>query len=198
MNHEQTSNDRNRPEDHERGTERTTPSIYVASLADYVNGYLTGEWIDATQDIDTIREEIHAMLATSKSEAPEEYAIHDYEGFGTLRLGEYEDLDRIVAIAEGIKEHGEVFACWIDYTGLDPEDWHKFEDAYLGTYDSIESYADQMIDDLNLEAILDQTVPESFRSYVKIDRDALVRDLECGDIWYMEFDCQVLVFRSHI
>ncbi|PRA06568.1 antirestriction protein [Arthrobacter sp. MYb229] len=198
MNPEQTPNTWNSPEDHERSIEQTPPSIYVASLADYVNGYLTGEWIDATQDIDTIREEIQAMLATSKSETPEEYAIHDYEGFGTLRLGEYEDIERIAAIAEGIKEHGEAFACWIDHTGLDPEDWHKFEDAYLGTYDSIEAYADQMMDDLDLEASLDESVPESFRSYVKIDRDALVRDLEYGDIWYMDFDGQVLVFNSHI
>lgn len=198
MNHEHTPHAGNNPEDHERNIEQTTPMIYVASLADYVNGYLTGEWIDATQDIDTIREEIHAMLATSKSPAPEEYAIHDYEGFGTLRLGEYEDIERIAAIAEGIKEHGETFACWIDYTGLDPEDWHKFEDAYLGTYDSIEAYADQMIDDLELEATLDQSVPESMRSYVKIDRDAIVRDLEHSDIWYMDFDGQVLVFNSRI
>lgn len=198
MNAEQTPNSRNSPEDHERSIEQTPPSLYVASLADYVNGYLTGAWIDATQDIDTIREEIQAMLATSKSEAPEEYAIHDFEGFGTLRLGEYEDIERIAAIAEGIKEHGEAFACWIDHTGLDPEDWHKFEDAYLGTYDSIEAYADQMIDDLDLEASLDESVPESFRSYAKIDRDALVRDLEYGDIWHMDFDGQVLVFNSHI
>lgn len=198
MNHEQTPHAGNSPKDHERSIEQTKPMIYVASLADYVNGYLTGEWIDATEGIDTIREEIHAMLATSKSPAPEEYAIHDYEGFGTLRLGEYEDIERIAAIAEGIYKYGEAFACWIDYTGLDPEDWHKFEDAYLGTYDSIEAYADQMIDDLELESTLDQSVPESMRSYVKIDRDAIVRDLEHSDIWYMDFDGQVLVFNSRI
>lgn len=198
MNHEQTPHAGNSPEDHERSIEQTKPMIYVASLADYVNGYLTGEWIDATEGIDTIREEIHAMLATSKSHAPEEYAIHDYEGFGTLRLGEYEDIERVAAIAEGINKYGEAFACWIDYTGLDPEDWHKFEDAYLGTYDSIEAYADQMIDDLELESTLDQSVPESMRSYVKIDRDAIVRDLEHSDIWYMDFDGQVLVFNSRI
>lgn len=197
MNHEHHPA-RNDSEHHEQKPTETISEIYVASLADYVNGYLTGEWIDATQGIDGIREDITAMLATSKSEAPEEYAIHDFEGFGSLRLGEYEDLERVALIAEGVKKHGEAFACWVDHTGLDPEDWHLFTDAYLGRYESIDAYIEQMVDDLGIEAELDRIVPASFRSYVKIDKQTIRRDLEAGDIWYMEFDGQTLVFNSHI
>lgn len=32
----------------------TPKKIYVACLAAYNNGYLHGEWIDATQDVDSI------------------------------------------------------------------------------------------------------------------------------------------------
>ena len=56
-----------------------TPRIYVACLAAYNNGYLHGDWIDADQDVDEIRDEIATMLARSPIEHAEEYAIHDYE-----------------------------------------------------------------------------------------------------------------------
>jgi antirestriction protein len=68
--------------------------LYVASLSDYNAGILHGEWIDVT-DEGAMREGISAMLAsspTAKQEGlpAEEWAIHDYEGFGELRLSEYE------------------------------------------------------------------------------------------------------------
>lgn len=55
-----------------------------------------------------------------------------------------------------------------------------------------------MVDELGIEAELDRIVPEAHRSYIKFDRDALRRDLEADDIWYMELDGQTLVFNSHI
>ena len=39
--------------------------IYVADLAAYNNGKLHGVWIDATQDLDAIQDQINAMLADS-------------------------------------------------------------------------------------------------------------------------------------
>lgn len=54
-----------------------TPRIYVASLSDYNNGLLHGEWIDAGQEPDEIHEQVQAMLAESESPGAEEWAIHD-------------------------------------------------------------------------------------------------------------------------
>ncbi len=42
------------------------PSIYVAVLADYTNGYHHGKWIDATTSVEEINEEIDKLLRTSK------------------------------------------------------------------------------------------------------------------------------------
>ena len=75
-----------------------TPRIYVASLADYNAGRLHGRWIDADQSPDAIREQIGQMLAGSKEPIAEDWAIHDYESFGDLRLSEFEDVDQIVNI----------------------------------------------------------------------------------------------------
>jgi len=73
-------------------TTTDTPRIYVACLASYNAGILHGEWIDAT-DADTIREAIQEMLKGSPTAGAEEWAIHDYEGFGSIRLSEWEDVD---------------------------------------------------------------------------------------------------------
>ena len=74
----------------ERARQRTSPSprIYVASLSDYNAGQLHGKWIDADQEASNILGAVHAMLSASTEPYAEEWAIHDYEGFGDLRLGQ--------------------------------------------------------------------------------------------------------------
>jgi len=58
----------------------------------YNNGKLHGRWIDATQGESAIRDEIQEMLSESPEPNAEEWAIHDYEGFGQIRLSESEDI----------------------------------------------------------------------------------------------------------
>ncbi|KQR82857.1 hypothetical protein ASF98_02320 [Arthrobacter sp. Leaf337] len=194
MNHEQLPG-----ADPERENQRTTPAIYVASLADYNNGRLLGDWIDATIGADAIHEKITAILARSTEPAPEEWAIHDYEGFGNKRLSEYERIEDVAALAEGIEQHGEAFTAWVDYTGLDPEDWHHFDDAYLGEFDSLTAYAEQMIDDLGWRDEVEKYLPESLQPYVKIDAEAMAEDMRLnGEIYSVESDSGIYVFNSRI
>ena len=79
--------------------------IYVADLAAYNAGKFHGVWIDATMGMDEIWEEVKNMLAKSPEPMAEEYAIHDYEGFGGYGLSEYEGLERAHEIAAFIEEH---------------------------------------------------------------------------------------------
>ena len=92
-------------------TTTAAPRIYVASLAAYNSGRLIGEWIDATADADVIRQSIADMLAAGPGRG-EEYAIHDYDGFGPAgdALGEYPDVADVARLAALIGEHGEVAA----------------------------------------------------------------------------------------
>ncbi|HAT8649762.1 TPA: antirestriction protein ArdA, partial [Legionella pneumophila] len=83
-----------------------TPQIYIACLAAYNNGILHGEWIDATQDVSTIYNEIHEMLANSPIEDAEEFAIHDFEGFGGTQIGEYDSINDVAELAFFIMKHG--------------------------------------------------------------------------------------------
>jgi antirestriction protein len=162
----------------------TTPRIYVACLAAYNNGILHGEWIDADQSADDIHEAAQRMLAASPQPGAEEWAIHDYEGFGSLRLGEYESLERVAAIAAGIAEHGEAFTAWLSYdSDRDPVDTSAFEDAYLGEWDSLRAYAEDYAESTGMYDAADR----AGSPYVVVDIDMLTRDLDI-ELYTVESD----------
>ena len=177
-----------------------TPGIYVASLADYNAGVLHGVWIDATADLDEINDRVERMLAASHTTPrAEEYAIHDFEGFGAYRPDEHDSLGWLQAIAAGMAEHGPAFAAWAAQCDHDPERLAQFDDAYLGTYDSATDYAEQLADDIGLQRMIDEHIPESLTIYVTIDIDALARDLELGgDITTVQHEQGVWIFDPRI
>jgi antirestriction protein len=153
----------------------TTPRIYVACLAAYNNGRLYGEWIDADQSADELHEDVRRMLAASPEPGAEEWAIHDYEGFGELRLSEWETFERVSAIATGIAEHGDAFSAWLSYDGSqDATDLQAFEYAYRGEWDSLRAFAENFADDIGLY----DAAEKSGSHYVTVDIDALERDLD--------------------
>jgi antirestriction protein len=153
----------------------TTPRIYVACLAAYNSGRLHGEWIDADQSADELHEAVARMLAASPEPGAEEWAIHDFEGFAPLRLGEYESLEHVAAIAAGLAEHGEAFTAWLSYDeSRDVTDRQSFEDAYRGEWDSLRTYAENFADDIGLY----DAAERSGSHYVTVNIDALERDLD--------------------
>jgi antirestriction protein len=160
------------------------PRIWVASLADYNNGTLHGAWIDATRDEPELQADIDAMLAASPltaetGEPAEEWVIHDYDGFGRLRIDEHENLRWISRVGKGIAEHGLAFAAYADV--MEEEGLLAgFEDDYLGHYDDLHSYIEQLINDAGYDRILDENLPASIRPYVKIDITATANDLLRG------------------
>lgn len=153
----------------------TTPRIYVACLAAYNAGRLHGAWIDADQSPEDIHSAVSDMLAVSPEPGAEEWAIHDYEGFGELRLSEWESFERVSAIAEGIAKHGPAFTAWLSYDdSRDPADKQAFEDAYRGEWDSLHAYAEDWADSTGLY----DAAEKAGSPYVTVDIDALERDLD--------------------
>jgi len=156
-------------------THTTTPRVYVACLAAYNNGRLHGRWIDAAQPPEDIWSEVQAMLAGSPEPFAEEWAIHDYEGFGELRLGESESFERVAAVAVGVAEQGDAFTAWLAYDCCrDASDTQAFEDAYRGRWDSLRDYAENFADDIGLYDIADK----ADSPYVVVDIQMLERDLD--------------------
>jgi antirestriction protein len=169
----------------------STSRVYVACLAAYNNGILHGEWIDADQSADELHEAVQGMLAASPMPGAEEWAIHDYEGFGPLRLGEWEAFERVSAIASGISEYGEAFTAWLSYdVSRDPVDTSAFDDAYRGEWDSLRAYAEDYAESTGMY----DAAEKSGSSYVVVDIDMLTRDLDI-ELYSVESDhCTVYVF----
>ena len=180
------------PEHHEQLTTTPGPRIYVASLADYNAGRLHGRWIDADQDTDEINEQITQMLGESREPIAEEWAIHDYEGFGPFRVSEYESIETIAGLGEGIAEHGSAFAHWAAIAGTDAEMLAEFEDRYLGHWGSMEDYAEHLLDDLGID--INSLGPDHLQPYIRFDLEAFARDLTY-DLYVSEDRDGVYVFE---
>lgn len=180
------------------GEER--PRIYLASLSDYNAGYLHGVWMDADQEPDDLQAAASEMLARSPSDPrAEEFAVHDYESFGAYRVGEYDSLEWISRIARGITEHGQAFSAWAEQCHHDQDRLEQFDDAYRGDWGSITEYADELLDDLGLQRLLDEHLPESLASYVNLDTGAFARDLVLGgDITPVEHAGGIWIFEGNV
>jgi len=172
------------------------PRVYVASLSDYNAGILHGRWIDVG-DLEGLREAVAAMLSespTAKADGcpAEEWAIHDYEGFGPIKVSESEDLATVCQWAEAIDRHGEPFAAWVAREPAYHTDPEKFEEAYRGHWKSLEDYAAEFCAECMGE------VPAWLAGYV--DYEKMGADWEMGgDIYTVESDeGGVWVFDGHV
>lgn len=161
---------------------RAGPRLYVASLTDYNHGLLHGAWIDAEPDPAIMQTRIDHMLsesptATTYGEAAEEWAIHDYDGFGQLHLGEYEPLTSIAHVAAGIAEHGLAFAAWAETVGLQDAELASFQDHYHGEWDSLEAFAEDLLDQTEAAQLL-TSAPDWLQPYLTLDVAGFARDLQ--------------------
>lgn len=157
-----------------------SPKMWVGSLADYTAGYLHGAWLDATPEPEDLANAVRFVLRNSHEPEAEEYGVFDYDGFGnelTSLLGEYPSLKTVSKIAQGIAEHGQAFAAWAAYVGPEQEDQlDRFEDHYLGEWDSMEAYAEHLLEECEGYRVVDEA-PEWLRPYLRIDVEMYAQDL---------------------
>lgn len=171
--------------------ERFKPRIYVACLAAYNNGHLHGEWIDADQDPWQIYDCVLAMLRRSPVADAEEYAIHDYEGFGRLRLSEHTGIEQVAQLAAFIVERGALGTAVLSYYSGDLDEAREAcEDRYLGTFESVADFMAGLTEE-------SMTIPDRLRFY--IDWEAMARDAELsGDLFTIQTaHDEVHIFNAH-
>lgn len=165
--------------------------IYVADLAAYNNGILHGVWINATDDVDDIQDQINKMLAESPEEFAEEYAIHDYEGFEGYPLGEYAGIQTAHDIACFIEEYPNIGGELLSHFGGDIDEARQaMEDNYCGCYRSVADYAEELTEETT-------QIPQNLAYY--IDYEKMGRDMELGgDIFTIETGYEgVHIFWNH-
>ena len=164
--------------------------IYVACLASYNNGCLSGEWITPEDTKEKLQAQIDVILKASPEPDAEEWAIHDYDNFPNL--GEYPDLDKVIEVVEAIKLHGvKAVEGFIEHFSL--EDLEHFEDAFHGTYDSFKEFAQDYADDTveGLDSDGNSTLARYF------DYDSFERDLSHDYIESMADNYKVHIFNRN-
>lgn len=148
-------------------THTTTPRIYVACLASYNAGILHGAWIDCDQGEDHIWQELRDMLASSPEPDAEEWAIHDYEGFGDHPLSESESIEDVARIAGNIEERGEPFLAALAIA-CDLNHAERLMESYCGEHTSNEAFTQQLLEDIG-------DIPADLPHYLVIDWEATAR-----------------------
>jgi len=204
----------------------STRRIYVACLSAYNAGILHGAWIDANQGAEAIEREVIArVLLTSPAPnvtrckvcgevgpakfgcttedgqhdpAPssEEWAIHDYEGFGRIELNEHDSFETVAKWAALLNDHEPIVIQQArEYMGRDPdqgeiEDW--IGEHYRGEFDSVEDYARELIQDTNDMGEWPVLAQRYF------DYEAFARDLVLGgDVTAVKSGGRVHIFDGY-
>jgi len=129
---------------------------------------------------------VHKGDLTSSAE---EWAIHDYEGFGDLNIGEYESFDTIADLAALIEEHGPAYAAYAGNVGLDYANAEDFEEAYNGEWRSEEEFGERLVEDLGI-------IEDGSTLAMYFDYEKFARDLFMGDYYSVDGGIGVYVFRS--
>ena len=157
-------------------TQTIKPRIYVACLAAYNNGILHGAWVDAAQEPWAIYDGMKAMLAESPMPGAEEWAIHDYEGFGGAHIEEYTSFDTVAELTAFIVEHGDIGAALLEHFSGDIDEAREaLDNRYLGQHASLAYYVQEQPEETT-------SIPQPLRYY--IDWQAMARDAELnGDLF---------------
>jgi antirestriction protein len=167
----------------------TDSKIYGADLTAYNNGKLHGVWIEVLSD--DIQEQINDMLKCSPESFAEEWEIHDYEGFGDLRLSEFQSIESVSEIACFLYEYEVFGAALLNHWNDNIDEAKKAaEDSYQGCYESLADYAKAITEDKS-------EIPNYLHYY--IDYEHLSRDMQSnGEVYSIELGYQnVHVFLSH-
>lgn len=174
--------DRGPIEEHrERFTDADRPRVWIGSLSDYNSGVLHGEWMDAAVSENELRAQVDAMLARSQEGPAEEWMIFDSDNFGPYQVREYEDLETLTTIARGIVEHGSAFAAYANLMDGNTGALDHFSDVLLGAYDSREAWAQEVVDNYEVERAIDRLeLPDWLRGHIRVDLIGMARDLELG------------------
>ena len=176
----------------------TTPRAWVGCLACYNDGRLVGQWVDGLEAAELTSEDLHASERVTIDPAygpHEELWIMDHEGYGPALSGECSpaEAQRIAEALDTIVEHErDAFGAFLDHVEDLEDALARFPNAYRGSWDSLEEYAWDLVEDTGML----EGLPEGIARY--FDCAAFARDLETGgDYWTAPDGLGVFVFDGH-
>jgi antirestriction protein len=122
---------------------------------------------------------VNEALRTDHEWGPssEEYAIHDHDGFGKIRISEYANIDTVATVAALLNDHDSAV---LEYAYGCVSGWDQvadyIEEHYRGAWNSLQDYAENYLDDTGAF----EGLPEDHIARQYFDYEAFARDLELG------------------
>jgi len=120
-------------------------------------------------------------VATPYGQPAEEWAIHDFDGFFGLPVGEWTSFETIAEWARVLTEVGDdlqpAFGAYVEHTGDTDADEHTFFDHYRGEYDDMADYAAELAEETGML----EGVPDWLQ--YRIDWHGVGHDLEMDGYW---------------
>jgi antirestriction protein len=151
--------------------------IYVADMASAQHGISHGLWLDADQEPNELNDDIAAMLASSPTPEATEWAVQATEDFAGLDLHGYTDTTLISILAKGVAEHGHAYSAWVAINGTDDRAMlERFDDFYVGDYESREAWMREVADDLGWRKQRERITDPLLQPYVTLDYAAMAED----------------------
>lgn len=156
--------------------------IFVAGISKRKDGDLRAAWMDTAQYIADTERRIASWMH-QLSALTGESTGHDEDEPGFLAVGKRASLGFIGAMAAGIIEHGQAFAAWARQAGSDPDTLSRFKDAYLGSWESADQFAAQMLEYLRPTDQMEYSAAQEVRPDLQSDAQELAQELQRrGDI----------------
>lgn len=188
-------------------THTISRELFIGCLTSYNNGVIFGEWVNLCdfRDFDELHAKVDEILKASPYQG-EEYDIQDSQGFGKL-LGNYPtickawEIHTLLTEAEDNCIDTELFLDYLESEGYEDligkDDFliERFQDSYVGSFDSLKDWAYDFVNDCVLCELEGNN-----RNFVEryFDYEAYARDCErSGDIWTLDNGHQVHVFNTY-
>ena len=155
------------------------PAVYCGTYGKYNEGSIRGAWIDLTlvkneEEFYTICRELH------QDEQDPEFMFQDWQSIPDRYISESginsDYFDYLETIANMSETMAEAYECFIN----DGHDANKFEDAYMGEYDSEQDYAEQLLEETGEI----NEIPQHLRYY--FDYEAYARDLFINEYFMLD------------
>lgn len=154
------------------------PAIYCGTYGKYNDGSIKGAWIDLTL-VNDYNELMGICKELHNDEYDPEFMLQDWQSIPDRFISEsginaeyFEYRDTIAGMSETMAEAFEAFV-------NDGHDADKFDDAYMGEFESEQDFAEHILDEFGT---LDE-IPQHLRYYFDYERYA--RDLFIGDYFML-------------
>lgn len=162
-----------------------TPRAWVGCLSCYNNGSLVGTWIDGWAANDLELAGLATVQTVGDYTAPrctrcggDEFWVMDHENYYGLIDGECSPAEaaEVAKLIDSIEAEGvdvAAAAAWLSYTGKNASEWglDEFQDSFCGEYESFQSYAEELAEELYGKELSDARWPFSCIDWEKAARE---------------------------